>query len=137
MPRTPKGKVGVYIYVDEKIWQEFRDLVRQKHDEMYGLSIEVEEALRNWLRMHTQMHTKTLVPNKVNPTPKVHQVYRQIKEYLRQKYGFVYQQVPRRDIVEAISAIRGSDPRTIKKWFKQLLQYRLIKNIAGEVFEIV
>jgi len=40
-------------------------------------------------------------------------------------------------LIDAISAIRGTDKRTIRKWMDLFVKYKLIKWIAGEIFEVV
>ncbi|RLI27582.1 hypothetical protein DRO58_04005 [Candidatus Bathyarchaeota archaeon] len=128
-------KIKVGVWLSKSLWKEFRELVFAKHGNFHGaLSYEVEEALRNWLGLHTQIHTKI---NSINPAPRAKQVWEQVKDYIRQRQGFVGQQVTLELLTEAISAVRGSDPRTIKKWLKEFQRYRLIKHIAGHVWEVV
>jgi len=141
MPVLPRGKVGIYVCIDEKLYREFRDLVRQKHDKFRGaLSYEVEEAIRHWVLLHTQNTHKTEM-GKFNPEPKVNRVFRQVKEYMIRRFGYIYlgsgSQFPRRHIVEAIAAVRGDDERTINKWMKRFIDAKLIKHIAGEVWEVI
>lgn len=137
-----KKKVGFRI--QEKIWDEFKRLAYAKHGDFYGaITYELEEALLNWVIQHTQKHTKQLTVGKVNPSPRVYSVFQEVKKYLNDKYysgtliSGAGQQILRNRIVEAISAIRGTDPRTIQKWMKAFLNFKLIKWIAGEVYEIV
>lgn len=142
MPRLPKGKIGVYIYVDERLWDEFRRLAFMKHDAFHGvLSYELEQAIQAWLAQHTHKNTQILVPNKVNPQPKVYKVFNQVKEYLKQTYGYAAivagQQVPKVHLQSAIMAIRGADDRTVEKWMDRFLKAKLIKWVAGELYEIV
>jgi hypothetical protein len=142
MPRCPEGKVGVYFYLSKKLVGEFRNLAFQKHGNLHGsLSYEAEAALGNWLIQNTQNHTKQLIINKVNPAPKVFRVFTQIKSYLKEKYGYAAlisgQQVPRQHLVEAISMVRGVDDRTIRSWLRRFASAKVIKWIAGEIFEVL
>lgn len=143
MPRCPKGKIGVYFYIQKKLLEEFRQLAFQKHGTFQGvLSSEAEEALRNWLVLNTQNHTKQLVIiNQVNPAPKVYRAFNEVKEYLKQKYQYAAiipgQQIPRRHLMEAISMTRGVDPRTIRAWLKRFTQAKVMKWIAGEIYEVL
>ena len=73
----------------------------------------------------------------MNPSPKAYIVFENVKQYLRRKWGILPQQVSYSDLAEAISAVRGSDKRTIKKWISEFLKYRLIKTIAPNVYELV
>ncbi|MEM1710564.1 MAG: hypothetical protein QW820_06710 [Sulfolobales archaeon] len=142
MPRVPGGKVGVYVYIDENLYKEFRRLVFSKYENFHGvLSREVEHALRAWIAMHTQKHTNLKVINKPNPQPKVYEVFQQVKEYLKKVYGYddvgTERQIPRKHLIAAISAVRGTDARTISKWMDLFMKYKLIKWIGGEVFEVL
>ena len=139
MPKIPKGKVGVFLYIDKRIWQEFRRLAFMKHENFHGaLSYEVNEALRNWILLHYSQHRQNT--HKINPVPKVHKAFMEVKKYLKEKYGMLMisgQHISRRFLVEAIMATRGTDPRTVRKWIKLFLQYKLIKHINGELYEII
>ena len=139
MPKIPKGKVGVFLYIDERIWKEFRRLAFMKHESFHGaLSYEVEEALRNWILLHQSPHTQKT--HKINPNPKVYKAFMEVKKYLRERYGILMisgQHIIRRHLVEAIMATRGVDPRTVQKWIKLFLEYKLIKHISGELYEVI
>ena len=141
MPRkVPRGKRQLGIYVSEEIDKKLRELIFLKYGyyERGLLSKEVEEALRYWLGLHTQRHTnQPYVLNKVNPAPKARVVWERVREYLKSKWGFTPQQVTYADLAEAISAVRGNDPRTIRKWISEFMKYKLIKPIAPNVYELV
>jgi hypothetical protein len=49
MPRLPKGKVQLNIYLDEELAKKLRSVVKAKYESLRGLSREVELALRAWL----------------------------------------------------------------------------------------
>lgn len=139
MPRIPRGKVGVFLYIDKQLWQEFKKLAFMKHERLHGvLSFEVEEALRNWIALHLSQHTQNT--HKINPMPKVHKAFLEVKNYLKKKYGMLMisgQHIARRHLVEAIMATRGTDPRTIRRWLKLFLESKLIKHVSGEIYEVV
>jgi len=132
---SPVCKVKIGVYISSTIWREVRELVAAKYDSFHGsLSLEVEEALKNWLTLHTQKHTEI---NPINPTPKAKKVWEQVKDYIRMRQGFIGQQITLELLREAVSAIRGSDPRTVSKWLREFERYRLIKHIVGHVWEVV
>jgi len=142
MPKLPKDKVGAYFYIDKKLFEEFKRLCFQKHENFHGaMSYEVEQALQSWIAQHTQNHTRQLVVNKVNPQPRVFTVFNQVKEYLKEKYGYAAivpgQQVPRVHLRDAIMAVRGLDYRTVSKWMGLFTKLKLIKWIAGELYEVL
>ncbi|MEM0309244.1 MAG: hypothetical protein QXP68_04245 [Thermosphaera sp.] len=135
-------KRRVTVHIREDLWEEFKRLAYAKNPDFYGaLSHEVEQALQAWLAQHTQKHAGRLIVNKQNPQPKVYETFLQVKEYLKNTYGYGAivpgQQIPRRHLIDAISAIRGTDKRTIRKWMDLFVKYKLIKWIAGEIFEVV
>jgi hypothetical protein len=136
----PKKKVNLYI--NTEIWNEIKRLAFQKHENFHGaLSTEVEEAFTNWIALHTQNHTKGTAINKINPQPKAYNVFTQVKEYMKQNYGYVSissgQQVPDIHLVGGIAAVRGDDPRTLSKWIKSFIQFKIIKKVSKKVFEVI
>ncbi len=135
-------KRKVNLFIEDKLWDEFKRLAFSKHENFHGaLSYELEQAIQSWLAQHTQNHTKQLVVNKVNPQPKVYRVFAQVKDFLKQHYGYAAivpgQQIPKKHLVEAIASIRGLDDRTVDKWMNNFLRLKLIKWIAGELYEVV
>ena len=134
MPRVPKGKKILYVYLDKNVYKQLWDLIRRKYpDSTYGaLSVEVEHAIVSWIHQHnTTLHTES-----VNPRPaKSHQYAQEIMQYLRLQ-GYT-QAVDSRMLRETISKIRGSDERTIRKWIKFLLENGFIKRLNPYIYEIV
>ena len=117
MYKIPKGKVRICALISEDVAKKLRELVKMKYDTMHGgLSWEIEQALRAWLATHTE--STQVSATRANPQPKVLTVWEQVKDWLRRAYGYAYlatgAQVPREHLVKAISAVRGSDPRTIR-----------------------
>lgn len=136
------AKKKVNLFIEEGIWAEFKRLAFQKHENFHGaLSYELEQALQAWLAQHTQKHIKPLIPNSINPQPRVAVTFSQVKNYLKQQYGYVAivpgQQVPRAHLREAIMAIRGTDYRTVNKWMGLFTKFKLIKWVAGQIYEIL
>jgi len=132
----------ISLFLEQDIWTEFKRLAFQKHENFHGaLSRELEQALQTWIAQHTQNHTRQLVINKVNPQPKIFEVFNEIKVCLMKKYGYAAlvpgQQMPKVHLRDAIMAVRGLDYRTVNKWMGLLTKYKLIKWISGEIYEVV
>jgi hypothetical protein len=142
MPRRgdiPQGKAQVNIIIDKGVYDEIKRLAFMKYGSFRGcLSWEVEQALRAWIAHHKNFH-KNL--DMANPKPRPARVFDQVKKYLEERYGYgaliTGQQIPRQHLVEAIAAVRGTHPNTIKHWMDQFIRFKLIKWIGGEVFEIL
>jgi len=133
MPRLPRNKILVGIYLPKDLVKELREHVKRKYDGMYGLSLEVEQAIRYWLSTH-KMHKKFAL----NPTPKVYILKEKIKEYLKEKRGYTYFiDVYAPHLYEAIKFLRGHDKRTIKKWIDELERFKCIKWIDHNRVEIL
>jgi len=133
--------IRISLSLDRRLWEEFKRLAFEKHGNFHGaLSYEVEEALRNWMVLHTQNHTRSLTM-RVNPHPKVHSVFSQVKKYLVERYQYAAVttglQIPQTHIVEAIRAIRGVDDRTVRKWMDRFIKYKLIKFVGGQLYEVI
>lgn len=126
------GKVQVKIYLSEEVVEKLRDLVKEKYDGQWGLSWEVEEAIRAWLRLqHAQIHTSKLNPSR----PHVHQAMDAIIFKLREMGCLI--QCSTSDLRKAISEVRGSDERTFKKWSEILVKEGRLKWIGTYTYEIV
>jgi hypothetical protein len=142
MPRREDishDRAQLSVIIDKKLYDEFRKLVFMKYGKFRGcLSWEVEQALRVWIAHHKNFNKNLDV---ANPKPKPARVFDQVKKYLEERYGYgaiiTGQQIPRQHLVEAIAAIRGTNPNTIKHWMDQFIKFKLIKWIGGEVFEVL
>jgi len=134
MPRLPKGKRGVYIYLDEEVYEKLMELVKRKYNGLRGaLSAEVQDALVHWIEEHTQGTHKL---RRANPgVPKSQVMAREIIYYLKSR-GFI-SQCSINDLTRAIEATRGSDPRTIRKWIRFLISHKYIKPVNHRIFEIL
>lgn len=133
-----KGKEGLFVYISSKVIKAIRKLAKEKHAKLRGgLSDEVEDALRNWLALHTIDNNQPLTVNKVNPGREFHSVYQEVKDYISTKMIIPpSRQIPQGLLEEAISMVRGSDKRTIKKWMNLFQKFHFIKWIAGRVWEL-
>jgi hypothetical protein len=131
MPRVKKGKKRLEVLIDEELYK----LLIEVAPSIYGegkyrgaLSYVVEEALRQYLlpRLRT-----TSTQN--NPKRGVKYVYMQVKEKAKEILNLDYppDEVPEKVLDQAISEVRGSDPRTINKWKNIFQKSGLIKYIGG------
>jgi len=128
-------KVQLLVWISEDVDRKLRELIQQKYKEFQKgiLSAEVEVAIRNHIAAHLNDKNKFEV-KEANPQPRVYSVYQQVKDYLA-KQNIVYQ-CPLKKLKEAITAIRGSDPRTIRKWLKEFERWKLIKMVAPSIYEL-
>ncbi len=125
-------KKPITVYINSDVLAQLREIVKTKYEGSWGLSWEVEEAIRAWLRLqHAQIHTKRLNPSK----PLIHIVMDEIIQRLRNQGCFL--QCTYKELQKAISEVRGSDERTYKKWLNILLQENRIKQIGTYTYEIV
>ena len=137
-----KAKVQFLVWLPRKVDTKFREMIQQKYQkyEKGLLSYEAEMAIRHWLSLHTNAQTDLDTAPKPNPTPKVQLVFAQIKEYLLSNHYFQLvpgQQVPRFHLVKAIENVRGSDKRTVAKWFRSFHRNGLIKPVTSATWEII
>jgi hypothetical protein len=140
--RGGEKKVQLNVRISKRLCDEVRRLAFAKYGRMHGaLSWELEQALRAWVAAHTHgAHTPAAV-NATNPPPRVAKAWEKVRSYLRARFGYVGlgagAQVLRSHLAEAIAAAVGSDPRTVRKYFKYFQDFKVIKWIGGEVFEVV
>jgi len=132
-------RVKLGVFIDRKVVEKLRELISLKYKkyEKGLLSYEVEQALRNWIALHTNTH-KISIPN---PPSKTAIVFAQIKSYLETNYYIdglrTGMQIPVKHIVEAIASVRGGDRRTIRRWLKEFERYKLIKPITHKLYEVL
>lgn len=128
-------KVGIYVRIEKEIRDKLYALIHSKYPESsYGaLSLEVQEAINNWIlgHEHTTLHTKPLNPS----LPRVHLNCQEIMGLVRETGHQT--QVSFTTLRKIIINLRGNDSRTIEKWIKTLLQEGYLKRLNYNVFEIV
>jgi hypothetical protein len=135
MPKVPEGKKGLYIYLDEAVYEALMSLIKRKYEGLHGvLSAEVQHAIAHWIKQHESTLTQTT--HKINPAiPRSHVVANAIINRLRNA-GF-YNQCAKRDLIKAIEDERGSDPRTVEKWMKFLVRNGYLKWLNPNVLEVL
>ena len=122
------------VRLDGELIQRFKRFVLGKYGKLYGsLGTEVESALNSWLNDHGLIaHTNT----RMNPgLPKTQLISDRLINRLRARG--CHTQCTLKDLRRAIMDERGSDPRTIRKWIKTLVQIGRIKRYAYQVWEII
>ena len=134
MPKIPKGKKGLYVLVDEDVYNKLMDLIKMKYNKLHGvLSVEVNDALAHWINEQTPLtHTRA----HINPgIPRIQQnldtIIRKLKEL-----GF-FLQFTLSDWIKACALTVGSDRRTWKKYLDYALKFHRVNWIAGQIYEII
>ena len=141
MTRRRVHGVPLFVRIDPEVNKKFRELIALKYKtfEKGLLSWEVEQALMNWVALHLDRHTNAQIP-KPNPPAGVHKVFRQVRAWLEKEYGTTLERgahISRRLLERAISEVRGSDRRTIRKWMRLFHEFELIKPITAGVWELL
>ena len=127
------------VYLPRDLIKEFREFIAAFYGKYeHGmLSFEVEQALRCWLSTHKGTQTE-LQHKSPNPSPNVFLVKEKVKEYLRVQFGYeqIYK-VPKQQVIQAISAVRGTDDRTVQKWIRLFEKFHLLKWVTPNVVEFL
>jgi hypothetical protein len=135
MPKVPKGKKGVYILLDEKVYQQLIEHIKSTYPgNTYGLlSIEIQNAIAHWLNEKKyETHTKA----HMNPgIPRVQQKIDMIIRWLKEN-GYV-NQFTVKDWTIACSHTVGADPRTINKYLNLAIKLGRVKHIVSTIYEII
>jgi hypothetical protein len=135
MPKVPKGKKMLLVYIDEKLYEELWNHIKSFYPgSIHGLlSVEVQNAIAHWLNEKKyQTHTKV----RMNPAiPKVQQKIDSIIRWLKEN-GYV-NQFTVRDWTIACSHTVGADPRTVNKYLNLAEKLGRVKHIVGSVYEII
>jgi len=136
-------KERLRVSVDKNVLSRFKNSVIAKHGTLWrALSEEVEEALRLWLERHAHTNCTQILPTQnsseaVKRVGKTEQVWTQVKAYLQQRLDTpCIHKISRRLLEEAISNVRGGDPRTVRRWLREFLNCGIIRWNGGEVFEV-
>ncbi len=139
---SSKGKVQLHCNISEDVDKRLRAFIAQKYVkyEKGLLSIEVEDAIKYWVSLHTREQSQ-LTSTPINPMPSASLIFARVRQYLAQTYfcGDLRQgtAVPTKLIKEAIGAIRGTDHRTIEKWLHIFSNFHLIKAISTTTWEVM
>jgi hypothetical protein len=129
-----------------------KEVVREKNSGMYGLSNEVEIAIKSHLATtYTQAQSTQKIScpflqgngngnvnNKAIP-PKVYQLKEELFRFIIET-GW-YEEVPQfildKHLYSAISSLKGTDIRTIKKWTNTLKRYEIVKETGTHQYEFL
>ena len=123
--------VQLKVRIPKSLSVKFRELVNLKHPtyKLGGLSFEVEQALRQYIATYKQQQNtnSSLYAEKSNPSFKVYAFKQDILKWLIESelYVQVPQFIPKKHVIDAITALRGTDKRTINKWLSGLEKYRM------------
>lgn len=135
--RGKSGKIQIIVYLEPKINSDLRSLIQKKYGKfMRGLlSLEVNEALRYWIKAYAQstqdMHNSLgSFHAPITETPKIYAHFERFKAYLQKAYNLQLSENPEIDeniLISCIKDVFGSDKRTVKKYFNEFVEHGLIK----------
>ena len=134
---TKKVRLGVWL--DPILDRKFREFIAQQYGKVSRglLSFEASLALQAWIGTHKSTQTE-LSHKPPNPVPNVFVVKEEVKKYLQETFGYeqIYK-VPKNHLILAVSSLRGTDERTIRKWMKLFEKYKVIKWVTPNVVEFL
>jgi len=135
-------RIQLKVWISKKANDDLRNLIMRKYEQYERglLSYEVEQAIKSWVALHTKAQKSLDQRKKSNPTPRVIIAFAEVRDYLLRKYYDELtpgQQIPRVFLEEAIMATRGSDPRTIRKWFRIFERMGLVKCVTSASWKIM
>lgn len=143
MPRLPRGKVQLNVYIDEDLACRFKKYVKNKYKYMYGLSKEVEKAMRMYLEKqsaHTHKQNSIMqytdgayvgIVDKTSISPSDYLRLQYLVKMLRKHKKMHGDRISGGSIDKFIERRRWSIP----KYRRLLLQYGYI-SVADEGYEI-
>jgi len=130
MPKIPPGKKLLQAYIDENLYKQIIEIAPIIYGKYKGaISYVVEDALRQYLKPKAPAHTTYTQ----NPSRSVRQVYKQVIERIKfiENIDFEPEETTEKILDMAIAEVRGSDPRTIRKWKEIFEKSGLIKFVGG------
>ena len=118
--RVSRLRVPVFGHIEEKT---ATDLARYANENHLPKSYIINESLVSYLGSRlSKAHThKPDYLNEIGLTPGIEDIIRKIKSK-----GFD-KETTQLDLQDAIRAVRGNDPRTLRNWMKSLLEIEFIK----------
>jgi len=127
--RVPAGKRELTVFISEDLYMQIIEIAPVWYGKHKGaVSAFVEYLLRGALAtyQHTQITHK-------NPSRSIRAVYDQVVKKIMEITGLSYKpdEIPEKYLDQAITEVRGSDPRTIAKWKRIFEKAGLIKYIGG------
>jgi hypothetical protein len=117
-----KDKVLFGIYITKKTYEKLCKFIQKKHkkNKKYGLiTVEVENAIINWINQQNIIKDNS-VP------PRIQRSYHSVKEILTDNYNCHFY-ATKKQLINAIKTVKGSDKRTIKKWIELFERHKQIK----------
>jgi hypothetical protein len=130
MAKIPSDKKRLEILIDANLYKQLIEIAPIIYGRYKGaISYVVEDALRQYLKPKTSAHTTYTQ----NPSRSVRQVYKQVIERIKfiENIDFEPEETTEKILDMAIAEVRGSDPRTIKKWKEIFEKSGLIKFVGG------
>lgn len=133
--KEKKEKIG--FYMSQETIDKFRRFVQDRYKTYRNgiLSAEAEAALVDWMTQHKDTHIKP-----PNPAPRIAIVWKEVKEYMEQVYDvklYTGITLSSNHIKNGIRGVRGSDPRTVKRWFMDFHRSNVIKELGGDRWELM
>ena len=130
MPKVPKGKAMLVVYVSEDLVRKFKELAIAKYGSLHGaLSYAVEEALRRWVSEQLRgSHDR-----------RVGEMWALMKDYLegRLKYDLSFNRyIHVDDVVKALKSIAGSDDKVVSEWLKTFEDAGVLKRVNQKMYEL-
>jgi hypothetical protein len=134
-------KVKATFYVDKALLEEFRSAVVQAYQgySWGAYSEAIEAAIRLWLAQ-TKSDQEVKDIRGIKHKSKVYRVFNQVIRYLLENY---YEElkpgdrIPLVHLQEAISAVRGIHPNTIRRWIEAFHRQGFIRPVGPSTWELV
>jgi len=130
--KTNKNRKKILFLIDKTNYNLLMEYVENKYQgqSKHGaISNELNRALNIYLHGHKDARKC------MNPPIKVETVYHQTKKHIIENFGCT-NQTTLWMIEEGIRKVRGDDPRTVYKWIKTFVHWKLIKETAPNVWNM-
>ena len=134
--RVPSGKVGLYVLVSSRTYAKLRKLIEEKYGGFPrgALSREVENAIELYIASQDQQRAALSGPGRERERnlhiKRVSRTMKTLAAIVGRILDVSEEEIPDNIVENIIVTIAGGDRKTINKYLKLLIGYRIVESMT-------
>lgn len=134
--RVPRGKVGLYVLINSGTYAKLRKLIEDRYGGFpWGaLSREVENAIELYIASQYQQSADRAAPGRERERnlriKRVSRTLRTLAAIVKRILDVSEEEIPDNIVENIIMTIAGGDRKTINKYLKLLIDYKIITSLS-------